>query len=947
MFGMGCGPSSKKTSQSRNTGNRPSAGQRLKVAPELGRLFATYQLIPSFKLSERHHCYVDSLNGVDELPEPRPPSSLKDAIFDPKKYTAVDKRAVQAPTKLLKQPLSVLVEYLTEGYDDDMSKMRAIYRWVTAQPIDQLSIDKKEPPHSHTQFQLWRIKHRKGNYAQLVSLLCRFAQIPCVIIHGKLKGSTYEVGEKMDDEQHYGEWNAVLVNGDWRFVNAYWGTCAEGGVEDTKWEVVDRGGGEDVKGDQISKQLFYSCDENYFLTDPDQMASTHLPHDPIWQLKEVPVTEENFEERAFLKDRYFNLKLKLISPQKCVVHATGEVEIKFELPEDRYMNMDFQYLMFRLKRTSAQGSLHRYDRYVFLHRVKDTLLVIRIRSPVADTFRFELVGKDVTVEDPAYDYDWLTIFKIIFNSEKENCEPFPECPIIGWGPGRDTIECGLAPMSHFGGEIEAKDTGALEVKFSPVDGKDWSTKTVRAELVKGGNNAEDVSDHVVQRYENGDLIFNVNTPRQGEYALKLFTKDEGEEIDRNFCNYLVTSKQVGENFAFPRGFNEKLGPKKGAAIAGIKAISHPTGFLQCEDEEIVLEFKNEKNIDLSLNLSGKMVRPEVAKRLISQEQDGDICRFTVRFPQNGNYGLRLMGNTGKGFQSLYDYVVKYKKNRSKRIQLAPLSQTQAGGTTAASGGDKAEIKGDNSLGSHLPNQLRERIRNAIYEENEKELEQAIEEMKSLGLPTMKNDIEVAEKELEFFKCRREIIDATNEKDMNVIREALKNVREKQLETRLEREVMNAKGMLERIRNINKLLHAVLTLDQKTIGEIRCYNSPPPAVHRVMMATLLLLGHWEEETEDWKNIQIALGKMGKDAIKRRIQELVVDNIPLDVALGARDLIRDFSLDQVRMVSAGGATFYVWVKGLTEELERRNAEVIATVRPRTSNRRKRERTMVPVD
>lgn len=27
-----------------------------------------------------------------------------------------------------------------------------------------------------------------------------------------------------------------------------------------------------------------------------------------------------------------------------------------------------------------------------------------------------------------------------------------------------------------------------------------------------------------------------------------------------------------------------------------------------------------------------------------------------------------------------------------------------------------------------------------------------------------------------------------------------------------------------------------------------YQHPPPAVHHVMMASLLLLGHWEEETE---------------------------------------------------------------------------------------------------
>lgn len=49
----------------------------------------------------------------------------------------------------------------------------------------------------------------------------------------------------------------------------------------------------------------------------------------------------------------------------------------------------------------------------------------------------------------------------------------------------------------------------------------------------------------------------------------------------------------------------------------------------------------------------------------------------------------------------------------------------------------------------------------------------------------------------------ELVEATNEKDMHIIKEALRKVREKQLEARLEREVILAKGMLERIRNINR------------------------------------------------------------------------------------------------------------------------------------------------
>ena len=54
-------------------------------------------------------------------------------------------------------------------------------------------------------------------------------------------------------------------------------------------------------------------------------------------------------------------------------------------------------------------------------------------------------------------------------------------------------------------------------------------------------------------------------------------------------------------------------------------------------------------------------------------------------------------------------------------------------------------------------------------------------------------------------------------------------------------------LFHRLKKLQKLLHAVLDLDQSTIAEIRGYSSPPIIVHTVMRATLLLLGHWKEET----------------------------------------------------------------------------------------------------
>ena len=174
----------------------------------------------------------------------------------------------------------------------------------------------------------------------------RYANIPCVIIHGVLKGSTYEVGDELDDDKHYGEWNAVLINGHWRFINAYWGTCAEGANDTSQM------GGNDVTNDGPGRMV-YSCDENYFLTDPDQIVATHLPHSEAWQLKAKPLSKKEFQDMTFVKDRYFNLRLRTVSHQRCIVYSdTGEVEIRFSVPKQKTFDIDFQYLLFKQDGTS-------------------------------------------------------------------------------------------------------------------------------------------------------------------------------------------------------------------------------------------------------------------------------------------------------------------------------------------------------------------------------------------------------------------------------------------------------------------------------------------------------------------------------------------------------------------------------------------------------------------
>ncbi|WAR14362.1 hypothetical protein MAR_004467 [Mya arenaria] len=184
--------------------------------------------------------------------------------------------------------------------------------------------------------------------------------------------------------------------------------------------------------------------------------------------------------------------------------------------------------------------------------------------------------------------------------------------------------------------------------------------------------------------------------------------------------------------------------------------------------------------------------------------------------------------------------------------------------------------------------LRRRLRMSIEESNPIELKNVISEMRGLKIASMEQDIMHGEEECIFINIKRDLLIAIRDKDSKKLKSAVKKVKAAKLEERLQYEVNLAKSLIERLKKLQKLLHAILALDQSTIMEIRGYSSPPPIVHTVMMATLLLLGHWHEDTKDFR----------------------LECCPLEAAMGAKDYLRDYSIDQVRLVSAGCATFYVW-------------------------------------
>ena len=71
-------------------------------------------------------------------------------------------------------------------------------------------------------------------------------------------------------------------------------------------------------------------------------------------------------------------------------------------------------------------------------------------------------------------------------------------------------------------------------------------------------------------------------------------------------------------------------------------------------------------------------------------------------------------------------------------------------------------------------------------------------------------------------------------------------------------------------------------------------------------------------QDWKTVQALVGKTGKEGLKRRCLELDAKKLSTKIAKRAQKLLEKYELDEIRDISAGAATFFVWVSRVNSHI-----------------------------
>lgn len=120
-------------------------------------------------------------------------------------------------------------------------------------------------------------------------------------------------------------------------------------------------------------------------------------------------------------------------------------------------------------------------------------------------------------------------------------------------------------------------------------------------------------------------------------------------------------------------------------------------------------------------------------------------------------------------------------------------------------------------------------------------------------------------------------------------------------------------LLVRLKELVKLKQLLMKLNQKAIAEIKSMAAPLQDIQDIVATMLILLGSNRKDCSSWKAMRSAIGKTGKESLRRKIMTFDIGNVTKEMAERAHLLMAKVELDRAVEVSPTAAIFYAFSRG----------------------------------
>jgi hypothetical protein len=218
-----------------------------------------------------------------------------------------------------------------------------------------------------------------------------FAALHCVDVKGHSKSVGYEPGMRIGEGKFTNTWNAVVIDGEWRFVQCNWGARHLVMSKDKKQI--------DISPPKPTREkIKYQYDEHYFLPDPEDFILEFFPYKTEWQLLESPITLHDFEQLPFVRSLFFHYHLSFVNQQHAIIQTDnrGACDIKLRMPDSFKHRLAFHFHL-RFSNISNNEQTEdlsdfqgvKLERYV-LHTVQDDLVSFNIHVPQEGDYFIEI-----------------------------------------------------------------------------------------------------------------------------------------------------------------------------------------------------------------------------------------------------------------------------------------------------------------------------------------------------------------------------------------------------------------------------------------------------------------------------------------------------------------------------------------------------------------------------
>lgn len=294
-------------------------------------------------------------------PSPVPPLTVKLDLFEsPKIFRNLDRQALRVAGQEY-ESFTELVKVLTSNCKSDLEKVRVIFKWMSTSQIT-------EEPDPETPLGLLRgVQLGTESYHDLFKRLCGYAGLRCKLIDGVSKAAGYKPGMSLSKFRN--QWTAVYVDDAWRFVNCNWGARhAKNSCED----------------------LIYEVDEFYFLTDPEEHIYQHFPDNPEWQLLEIPVSKNDFQNLPVVKSPFFNNSLTFTGVFSGLLSTDQFGNVQVRIRASRKITIEAK--LERLKHPSSRLSAYdiELENRTFIIAKHNNEYVVQARPPSMGKFVLEI-----------------------------------------------------------------------------------------------------------------------------------------------------------------------------------------------------------------------------------------------------------------------------------------------------------------------------------------------------------------------------------------------------------------------------------------------------------------------------------------------------------------------------------------------------------------------------